>query len=44
MKYPVEIGLCVMIYVSSFVKFGSAIHELIKGDSQTHEGDRISLL
>jgi hypothetical protein len=33
MMYAFEMGSGVMIYVSSFVKIGSAIQKLIKGDS-----------
>jgi hypothetical protein len=31
MKYAVEIGSGAMIYIPSFIKFGSAIQKLIKG-------------
>jgi hypothetical protein len=46
MKYDVEMGSGDMIYIPSFIKIGSGIHKLIRGDSQTHrqEGDLISLL
>jgi isopenicillin N synthase-like dioxygenase len=35
-----------MIYIPSFIKIGSAIQKLIRGDIQTHRkhGDCISLL
>jgi hypothetical protein len=36
MKYAVEMGSDAMIYIRSFVKFGSAIQKLIEGmDTQT---------
>jgi hypothetical protein len=47
MKYAVEMGSGAMIYIPSFIKTGSAIHNLIGGytDTQTQTfGDRISLL
>jgi hypothetical protein len=46
MKYAVEIGPGATIYIPSFVKIGSGIEKLIRGDTQTHmqHGDRISLL
>jgi hypothetical protein len=31
MKYAVEMGLGAMIYISSFIKFGSGIQKLIRG-------------
>jgi hypothetical protein len=45
MKYAVEVGSA-MIYILSFIKIGSDIRKLIKGDSQTYRqhGDVISLL
>jgi hypothetical protein len=45
MKYVVEIGSGVMIYIPSFIKIGSGIQKLI-GGIHTHRqhGDRISLL
>jgi hypothetical protein len=44
MKYAVEMGSGVMIYIPSLVKTGSGIQKLIRMDSQTHRqaGDRIS--
>jgi hypothetical protein len=39
MKYTVEMDLCAMIYISSFIKTGSGIQKFIwweGGDSQTH--------
>jgi hypothetical protein len=45
MKYAVEMGSDAMIYVSSFIKTGSAIQKLIGGYTDTRQhGDRISLL
>jgi hypothetical protein len=51
MKYAVEMGLGAMMHIPSFIKTGSGIHKLMKGDSQTHghkthkeNGDRMSLL
>jgi hypothetical protein len=35
MKYAVEMGSDVMIYIPSFIKIGSGIQELIE-DSQAH--------
>jgi hypothetical protein len=35
MKYAVEMGLVVMIYIPSFIKIGSGIQKLIGGDTQT---------
>jgi uncharacterized RmlC-like cupin family protein len=32
----VQIGSGAMIYIPSFIKTGSAIRKLIKGDTQTH--------
>jgi hypothetical protein len=43
MKYAVEMGSGVMINTPSFVKIGSVIQNLIGGDSQTQNADRISL-
>jgi hypothetical protein len=44
MKYAVEAGSGVMIYIPSFIKIGSGIQKLIGGDTQRQHGDRISLL
>jgi hypothetical protein len=46
MKYAVEMASGAMIYIPSFIKTGSGIHNLIEGDSQTHRqhGGLISLL
>jgi hypothetical protein len=46
MKYAAEMGSGAMIYIPSFIKTGSAIQKLIRGNSQTHRehGDPISLL
>jgi hypothetical protein len=46
MKYAVEMGSGAMIYIPSFMKFGSAIQNLKKRVTQTHrlQGDLISLL
>jgi hypothetical protein len=43
MKYAVEIGSGVMIYIPSFIKFGSGIEKLVRGNSQTH-GNHSNLL
>jgi hypothetical protein len=32
MKYAVEMGPVVMVYIPSFVKIGSGIQKLIRGD------------
>jgi hypothetical protein len=46
MKYAVEMGSCAMIYLPSFIKIGSGIRKLIRGDTHTHRErpDLISLL
>jgi hypothetical protein len=46
MKYAVETGSAAMIYKPHFIKIGSGIQKLIRGNSQTHGqgGDCISLL
>jgi hypothetical protein len=46
MKYAVETASGAMIYITSFIKIGSSIQKLIKGDTQTHRqhDDLISLL
>jgi hypothetical protein len=38
MKYAVEMGSGAMIYIPSFIKIGSGIRKLIRGD--THTGRR----
>jgi hypothetical protein len=43
MKYAVEMGSGAMIYIPSFIKFGSSIQKLIGGRHRQH-GDLISLL
>jgi hypothetical protein len=35
MKYAVEMGAGVIIYILSFIKIGSGIQKLIGGDTQT---------
>jgi hypothetical protein len=35
MKYVVEMGSGAMIYIPSFIKIGSGIHELIGGYTDT---------
>jgi small-conductance mechanosensitive channel len=35
MKYTVEMDSGAMIYIPNFIKIGSAIQNLIRGDSQT---------
>jgi hypothetical protein len=46
MKYADEMGSGTMIYIPSFIKIGSGIQKLIRGDSQTHRknGNLKSLL
>jgi hypothetical protein len=36
MKYAVQLGLDAMIYIPSFIKFGSGIERLIKGRGSQH--------
>jgi hypothetical protein len=36
MKYAIEMCSGAMIYIASFIKFGSGIQKLVKGDTQTH--------
>jgi hypothetical protein len=45
MKYAIEMGLGVTIYIPNFIKIGSGIQTLLRGDTQTHrqDGDRITL-
>jgi hypothetical protein len=35
MKYAVEMGSSAMVYIPSFIKTGSGIQKLIRGDTQT---------
>jgi hypothetical protein len=46
MKYTFEMGAGAMIYISSFIKIGSGIENLIWEATQTHRqhGDLTSLL
>jgi hypothetical protein len=46
MKYAVDMGLVATIYIPSFIKIGSSIHNLMaEGDfTDTQNGDDISLL
>jgi hypothetical protein len=46
MKYAIEMGSGAMIYIPSFITIGSAIKQLVGGDTQAHmqHGNRISLL
>jgi hypothetical protein len=46
MKYTMEMGSGAVIYIPSFIKIGSGIQKLIRGDIQTHRqhGDRKSQL
>jgi hypothetical protein len=46
MKYSVEMGSGVMIYMSSFMKIGSGIQKFIGQDTETHSehGDLLSLV
>jgi hypothetical protein len=45
MKYAVEMGSGVMIYIPSFIKIDSGIQKLKREDTQTHRqhGDLMSL-
>jgi hypothetical protein len=45
MKYAVEMGSGAVMYVPGFIKIGSGIQKVNRGDTQTHRqlGDRISL-
>jgi hypothetical protein len=36
MKYAVEMGSGVMIYIPSFIKIGSGIQKLIRGHAHRH--------
>jgi hypothetical protein len=36
MKCAVEMGSGAMIYIPSFIKTGSGVQKLIRGDTQTH--------
>jgi hypothetical protein len=46
MKYGIEMGSGAMMYIQSFIKFGSGIQKLIGGVRQTdrQQGDHIRLL
>jgi hypothetical protein len=47
MKYAVEMGSGAMIYMPSFIKFGSDIQKFVEDiytDRHRHQGDLISLL
>jgi hypothetical protein len=46
MNYIVEIGSGSMIYIPSFIKIGSTIQKLVRGNTQRHRqhGDHLSLL
>jgi hypothetical protein len=44
MNYAVEMGAGAMIYIPSFINFGSGIQKLIGGFTDAQHGDRISLL
>jgi hypothetical protein len=35
-NYTVEMGSGAVIYVPSFIKIGSGIQKLLRGDTQTH--------
>jgi hypothetical protein len=37
MKYAVEMGSGAMTYIPNFIKIGSGIQNLMRGDSQTHK-------
>jgi hypothetical protein len=36
MKYAVEMGSSAMIYIPSFIKIGSGIQKLIRGEWRSH--------
>jgi hypothetical protein len=40
MKYAVEMGSGVMIHIPSFIKNGSGIQKLMRGDSDTQTASR----
>jgi hypothetical protein len=40
-KYAIEIGSGVMIYIPSFIKIGLGIQKLIGGRGDSHRGDRV---
>jgi hypothetical protein len=42
-KYAVEMGSGVMIYIQSFIKIGSGIQKFLEGRIHRQNGDRISL-
>jgi hypothetical protein len=44
MKYAIDIGSGVMIYIRSILKTGSDIQKLFEVGTQAEDGDRISLL
>jgi hypothetical protein len=45
MKYAVEMGSGITLYIPSFIKIGSGIQKLIERDRQTcRNGGRVSLL
>jgi hypothetical protein len=43
MKYAVEMGSDTMMYIPSFIKIGSGIQKLKKGEIHRELGDLISL-
>jgi hypothetical protein len=43
-KYAVEMGSVVMIYMPSLVNISSGIHKLIRGDTHRQQGDPTSPL
>jgi hypothetical protein len=43
MKYAAEVGSGGMISIPDFIRTGSAVQEMIMGDTQTQHGDCISL-
>jgi hypothetical protein len=42
-KYAIEMGSVAMIYVPSFVKIGSGIQKLLRGDTQTRKSHKPTL-
>jgi hypothetical protein len=45
-ELAIEMGSGAMVYILSFIKIGSGIQKLMRGDTQTHRqhGDLISLI
>jgi hypothetical protein len=43
MKYALEMGSVLMVYMPNFIKVGSGIQKSIRGYTETQDGDCISL-